>query len=86
MKSALRKMGNSTGMILPKSILEELGVGMGTEMDVVVDNGRVVATPVLRDRHQGWAEAAQVIGDAEGDDAFADWLAFANDDDDSLTW
>lgn len=79
-------MGNSTGMILPKPVLDELGVGTGTEMDVVVENGRVVATPVMRDCHHGWAEAAQIIGDSELDEASADWLGFANDDDDSLTW
>jgi antitoxin MazE len=86
MKSALRKMGNSTGMILPKPVLEELGVALGTEMDVVVENGRVVATPIVRDRHHGWAEAARAIGDAEVDEAAADWLGFSNDDDDALIW
>lgn len=79
-------MGNSTGMILPKPVLDELGVAMGTEMDVIVENGRVIATPIVRDRHQGWAEAAQMIGEAEFDEAAADWQGFANDDDDSLTW
>jgi antitoxin MazE len=86
MKSALRKMGNSTGMILPKPVLDELGVGLGTEMHVVVENGRVVATPVVHGRHRGWAEAAQVIGDAEQDQASAEWLGFSNDDDDALAW
>jgi len=66
-------MGNSTGMILPKPVPRELGVESGTMMDVVVENGRVVATPVRRDVHAGWAEAA-------------DWLGFANEDDDTLAW
>ncbi len=86
MKSALRKMGNSTGMILPKPVLRELGVESGTMMDVVVENGRVVATPVGRDIHAGWAEGASVIGASAVCDEAADWLGFANEDDDTLAW
>ena len=86
MKSALRKMGNSTGLILPKPVLQELGVGTGTMMDIVVDNGRVVATPIVGDRHQGWANAAREIGRQDlSEDAIA-WQGFANEDDDGLTW
>jgi len=86
MKSALRKMGNSTGLILPKPVLQELGVGTGTMMDIVVDNGRVVATPIVGDHHQGWADAAREIGRQDlSEDAIA-WQGFANEDDDGLTW
>lgn len=86
MKSALRKMGNSTGMILPKPILQELGVASGTMMDVVVENGRVIATPVAKAVHDGWAEAANIIGAAALHEDEAHWAGFANEDDDSLTW
>jgi len=86
MKSALRKMGNSTGMILPKPVLRELGVESGTMMDVVVENGCVVATPVRRDVHAGWAEAAGVIGASAVGDEADEWLGFANEDDDALAW
>jgi len=86
MKSALRKMGNSTGMILPKPVLQELGVASGTMMDVVVENGRVVATPIIRPLHQGWAEAARAIGAAELREDEADWVNFPNEEDDALTW
>ena len=79
-------MGNSTGMILPKPVRRDLGVESGTMMDVVVENGRVVATPVRRDVHAGWAEAAGVIGASAVGDEADEWLGFANEDDDALAW
>ena len=86
MQTALRKMGNSTGMILPKPILQELGVESGAAMDVVVENGRVIATPVKRKLREGWAEAAARIGVVPLTQEEEDWLGFGNDDDENLEW
>ena len=85
MQTALRKMGNSVGMIVPKAILKELGAGAGTAMDVRVEEGRVVATPVRHPR-EGWAEAAALIAAAEEDPDEAAWEAFGNDGDDEWVW
>lgn len=86
MQTALRKMGNSTGMILPKPILQELGVESGAAMDVVVENGRVIATPVKRKVREGWAEAAARIGALPLTEEEEDWLGFGNDEDENLEW
>ena len=85
MQTALRKMGNSTGMILPKPILKELGVESGTSMDVVVDNGRVIATPVRRKVREGWAEAAAIVGAEPLTEEEREWLDF-DDDVEEWTW
>ena len=85
MQTALRKMGNSTGMILPKPILKELGVESGTSMDVIVENGRVIATPVKRKVREGWAEAAAIIGAAPLTEEEREWLDF-DDDIEEWTW
>ena len=85
MQTALRKMGNSTGMILPKPILKELGVESGTSMDVVVENGRVIATPVKRIVREGWEEAAKRIGAEPLTQEEQDWLGF-DDDIEEWTW
>jgi antitoxin MazE len=86
MQTALRKMGNSTGMILPKPILAALGISSGTRIELEVDNGRVIATPVKRAVREGWAEDAKLIA-AEGlTEEEEDWLGFGNDGDDELTW
>lgn len=85
MQTALRKMGNSTGMILPKPILKELGVESGSAMDVVVENGRVIATPVKRKVREGWEEAAKRVGAEPLTQEEQDWLGF-DDDIEEWTW
>ena len=84
MLSALRKMGNSTGLIVPKAVLREAGVESGTTLDLVVENGRIVASPVRDHPRAGWAEAARSLAD-EPDD-LADWRALPNEGDAELTW
>lgn len=85
MQTALRKMGNSVGMIVPKALLKELGATAGTPMDVRVEEGRVIATPLRRVR-EGWEEAAAAVAAAEEDPDEAAWLAFGNEGDDELVW
>ena len=85
MLTSLRKMGNSTGMILPKAVLREMGVAAGTVMDVRVEEGKVVATP-RRHPREGWAEDAARIGAEPLTEEERDWTAFGNDGDDELVW
>jgi antitoxin MazE len=85
MQTALRKMGNSVGMIVPKALLDELGAGVGTPMDVRIEGGCVVATP-KRKLREGWEEDARRIAAAEEDPDEAAWCAFGNEGDDELTW
>jgi antitoxin MazE len=44
-RTALRRMGNSTGMIVPKVVLAELGAREGQALDIRVEQGRLVAAP-----------------------------------------
>jgi antitoxin MazE len=84
MRTALRKMGNSAGMIVPKAILSEIGSAIGEELDIKVESGRIVAAPVRGAVRGGWAEAAQAL--AQTDDDAPVWPDFANDEDESLEW
>jgi len=84
MRTALRKMGNSAGMIVPKAILSELGSEVGQAFEIAVENGRIVAAPVRRAVRAGWAESAAAIA-AAGDGGLV-WPEFGNDGDDELTW
>ncbi len=85
MQTALRKMGNSVGMIVPKPLLKELGATAGTPMDVRVEEGRVIATPLRRVR-EGWEEDAKRIGAEPLTEEERDWMAFGNEGDDELIW
>ena len=72
----LRKMGNSTGLILPKAILDQLGLASGTKVDLRIENGEVIARPAKRKVRDGWEEDAKRIGAAGLTEEERDWLEF----------
>ena len=85
-QSTLRKMGNSTGMILPKPILDQLGLASGAKVELRVEDGEVIARPAKRKVREGWEEAAKRIG-AEGlTDEERDWLDMPSDFDAEWEW
>ncbi|HEX3883851.1 MAG TPA: AbrB/MazE/SpoVT family DNA-binding domain-containing protein [Stellaceae bacterium] len=84
MRAAVRRLGNSSGIIIPKAILDEAGVSAGDVVDMLFDEGRIVLVPVAKRVREGWAEAAKAVAEA-GDDAMV-WPEFGNLDDESLTW
>ena len=46
MMARIRKWGNSLGLRIPKALAEEARVGDGSAVDLRVQGGRLVATPV----------------------------------------
>ena len=45
MSVTLRRWGNSMGLRLPKPLLDQLGLGEGSQVDLKVENGRLVIEP-----------------------------------------
>lgn len=86
MQSTLRKMGNSTGMIVPKAILDQLGLVSGAKVDLRVEDGKVVAEPVKRKVREGWEEDARRIGALPLTDEEQDWLNMPTEFDDEWEW
>jgi antitoxin MazE len=84
MRAAVRKLGNSSGVIIPKSLLTEIGVVAGDAVDMTLEEGRIVLAPMKRRPREGWAEASRMVA-AAGDDKLI-WPEFSNVDDDTLTW
>ncbi len=84
MRSAVRRMGNSSGVIIPKPLLIEIGAKAGDDVEMLVEAGRIVIAPVHVPPRAGWAEDAKRIAEA-GDDALV-WPEFGNADDGDLTW
>lgn len=82
MQAALRKIGNSTGLIVPRALLAEIGVASGAAMDLRVEDGKLIATPVAPSCRAGWAEGAAALGAED----HAEWQGFGNQGDDDLTW
>jgi antitoxin MazE len=84
MRAAVRKLGNSSGVIIPKSLLAEAGVAVGDTVDMSLEDGRIVLAPIRNPPRAGWAEASKAIAEA-GDDVLA-WPEFGNADDELLDW
>lgn len=84
MRASVRKMGNSSGVIIPKPLLAQIGAKTGDEVEMAVEAGRLVIAPVRGRPRAGWAEDAKRIAAAD-DDALV-WPEFSNDGDDALKW
>ena len=82
MEVAIRKMGNSQGVVIPKPILAQ--VGLDKTADLLVVDGQIIIRPVRVNPREGWATDAQRVA-AVGDDALV-WPEFGNADDADLTW
>lgn len=82
MEVAIRKMGNSQGVLIPKPILAQLGLE-GT-VDLRVRDGVIEIRPVRRNLREGWADDARRLAQ-QGDDAPM-WPEITNTGDDEWTW
>jgi antitoxin MazE len=84
MLSAVKKFGNSAGVLIPKPLLSEIGAKAGDSVDLRVEDGRIVIERVARPARAGWAQDAQRLAQ-EQDDALA-WPEFGDADDETLKW
>lgn len=82
MRAAIRKMGNSQGVIIPKPVLAQ--VGLTDEAVMTVERGALVLRPVPAPRRDGWADASRRL--AELDEDALIWPEFANANDKDLKW
>jgi len=83
MRASIRKMGNSSGVIIPKPILKEIGVKAGDQIEMVVERGKLVLAPIESHPRAGWAEASKALA-AAGEELA--WPEFGNADDEKLVW
>ncbi|MEO8460215.1 MAG: hypothetical protein ABI451_06785 [Dokdonella sp.] len=82
MKTAIRKMGNSQGVIIPKPVLAQ--VGLVNEAVMTVEDGALVLRPLPSAPRAGWTEASLRVAE-QGDDALV-WPEFCNAGDGRLQW
>jgi antitoxin MazE len=82
MKVAIRKIGNSQGVVLPKPVLAR--AGLENEAELTIEGGAVVLRKPKRPVRVGWAAAAETLT-GDGDDVLV-MGAFANEGDAERTW
>lgn len=83
METNLVRIGNSQGIRLPKSVIEQAGLNGPLELEVA--DGAVVIRVAKKSPREGW-EAAAAECHAAGEDAVADWDATITDFDGDWTW
>ncbi len=84
MRASIRKLGNSAGLILPKSVLTEMKVGVGDPVELKLSGEKLTIERVRRHRREGWEEDARRIAAEEPLDS--EWLDLPNESDDKLVW
>jgi antitoxin MazE len=65
MRTVIRKMGNSQGVLIPKLVLEQIGVATGDPVDLKINKkGRLVIAPLPSEPKHRWAEECRELAKA----------------------
>ncbi len=83
MKTTIRRLGNSRGILIPKPFLVQVGLEQGAA-ELTVEGDAIVLRRARPEVRAGWAEACQSLSLA-GDDALV-WPEFGNSGDEDLAW
>ena len=84
MEIAIRNIGNSKGVVLPKPLLAQTDLEGETTALIHAENGSIVLSKSSKPLRTGWAEAATAVSaHGEGDLMMGE---FGNADDAELRW
>jgi antitoxin MazE len=83
MKSSIRKIGNSKGIILPQSILKECHID--DDVSIEVKDGQIIISAPQNAKRKGWGEAFKEMA-ANGDDQLTMPDIFNDEDTADWTW
>jgi antitoxin MazE len=82
MRSTLRSIGNSKGIILPQQLLKRCLIE--NEVNIEVKDNAIIITPA-NEKRKGWAEAFRAMAE-NGDDQLQIPDAFNDEDVSDWTW
>ncbi len=75
-------MGNSQGVLIPKPLLEQ--VGLQDRAEILIEGDALVLRRPKTSPREGWAEAAKAIAEAGNDSLVLG--DFPNEEDEILEW
>ena len=64
MKSTIRKLGNSQGVIIPKPLLDQIGAKTGDPVELKVKKGRLIIAPSRNEPRAGWSADSRALAEA----------------------
>ena len=82
MKTAIRKMGNFQGVIIPKLLLAQ--AGLENEAEMTVEKGCIVLRRPRTDPREGWADTSRKIAQQSDDPLI--WPDFPGESEAHLRW
>ncbi|MEX3953064.1 AbrB/MazE/SpoVT family DNA-binding domain-containing protein [Paraburkholderia sp. EG287B] len=82
MRTTIRRMGNSQGVLIPKPVLAQLGLEHEVEMEV--ENDAIVLRRPRHKPREGWAEASKALAQSGDDELVMGKLSNAGDE--GLAW
>lgn len=71
MRTTIRRLGNSQGVSIPRSVLDEAGFAIDSPVEMTVDGSSIVLRKIAVHPRAGWADDAQSAVDAPED---KEWL------------
>jgi len=83
MKTSIRKMGNSQGILIPKPFLLQTGLDIG-EVEIQVQDDAIVIRKPRRHPREGWAEACRTLAEKNSEPIL--WPLVQNDAEQEFTW
>jgi len=83
MRTSIRKMGNSQGVLIPKPFLTQVGMDIG-EIEIEIENETIVIRKLTKKVREGWAQSSKKLA-AAGDDNPV-WPELTNEDDKDWVW
>ncbi len=83
MNTTIRDIGNSKGIILPKSILTQCDID--TDVSIEVKDHRIIITALPEPKRKGWEKAFKEMA-KNGDDALIIPDTFHDENTDDWTW
>lgn len=84
MKTAIRKMGNSQGILIPKPFLMQTGLDIG-EVEIQVQDDAIVIRKPRRAPREGWADACRALAAREGEQPIV-WPLVGTEPEAGFTW
>ncbi len=84
MELAIRDIGNSKGVVIPKAMLLQAGLQGAAMAEAFIEGGHLVLRKVAKPARSGWEAAAAEIA-ARGEDALV-LGEFGNAEDEKLVW
>lgn len=68
MRTTIRQIGNSKGVIIPASFLAE--AGLQSEVEMYLDSHSIIIAPVKKELRKGWFDGYDAADDEDAWDGF----------------